>query len=370
MSHLLDSTRIVVKIGSALVTDTFGKPRTEWLGQLARDIKWLVDNGKQVVLVSSGAVALGRSRLSKLPKRLEEKQAAAAIGQPVLMSLLADAFAAQELYVAQALLTLSDTETRRRWLNARATLDTLLDEGIVPVINENDTIATDEIRYGDNDRLAARVAQMISAQVLVLLSDVDGLYTGDPHSSSDVDHIDVVKDITPAIVAMAGGANSDMGVGSGGMATKIAAAQIAWEAGCKTVIAKGSNRSALKNIGDSGNKVTWFIPPQSPSSARAIWLRSNLTPEGSITVDNGAAKALAEGASLLPVGITAVDGSFDRGAAVRVIGTNGDALGMGVTAYAASDIDRIKGLKTDAVEQTLGVKGRPAVIHRDDLVLD
>ena len=227
MSHLMDSTRIVVKIGSALVTDAFGKPRTEWLSQLARDIKWLVDNGKQVVLVSSGAVALGRSRLSKTPRRLEEKQAAAAIGQPVLMSLLADAFAVQELYVAQALLTLSDTETRRRWLNARATLDTLLSEGIVPVINENDTIATDEIRYGDNDRLAARVAQMISAQVLVLLSDVDGLYTGDPHGSAPVDHIETVRAITPDIIAMAGGANSEMGVGSGGMATKITAAQIA-----------------------------------------------------------------------------------------------------------------------------------------------
>lgn len=366
----MDSTRIVVKIGSALVTDTFGKLRKEWLGQLARDIKWLVDNGKQVVLVSSGAVALGRSRLSKTPKRLEEKQAAAAIGQPVLMSLLSDAFAVQELYVAQALLTLNDTETRRRWLNARATLDTLLGEGIIPVINENDTIATDEIRYGDNDRLAARVAQMISAQTLVLLSDVDGLYTGDPNSGTDVDHIDIVKEITPDIISMAGGANSEAGIGSGGMATKIVAAQIAWDAGCKTVIAKGSDRSALKNIGDSGENVTWFIPPETPSSARAIWLRSNLTPEGSIIVDTGAANALADGASLLPVGITGVDGSFERGAAVRVVGANGDTLGMGVTAYAASDIDRIKGLQTDAVEQTLGVKGRPAVIHRDDLVLD
>lgn len=370
MSHLMDSTRIVVKIGSALVTDTFGKPRSAWLAQLARDIKWLVDNGKQVVLVSSGAVALGRSRLSKTPRKLEEKQAAAAIGQPVLMSLLADSFAAQGLYVAQALLTLSDTETRRRWLNARATLETLLEEGIVPVINENDTIATDEIRYGDNDRLAARVAQMISAQTLVLLSDVDGLYTGDPHGEDPVEHIDIVHEITPDIIAMAGGANSEAGVGSGGMATKIAAAQIAWDAGCKTVIAKGSETSALKNLGGTKQKVTWFIPPVSPASARAIWLRSNLTPEGSITVDAGAAKALNDGASLLPVGIKSVHGTFDRGAAVRVIGEDGASLGMGVTAYAASDIDRIKGLKTDAVEQTLGVKGRPAVIHRDDLVLD
>jgi len=219
MSHLMDSTRIVVKIGSALVTDSFGKPRKAWLNNLARDIKWLTDNNKQVVLVSSGAVALGRSRLSKTPKRLEEKQAVAAIGQPVLMSMLSDAFAAQELYVAQALLTLNDTETRRRWLNARATLETLLSEGIVPVINENDTIATDEIRYGDNDRLAARVAQMISAQTLVLLSDVDGLYTGDPRGGEAVEHIDTVREITPEIIAMAGGANTDSGVGSGGMAT-------------------------------------------------------------------------------------------------------------------------------------------------------
>ena len=369
MSHLMDSKRIVVKIGSALVTDSFGKPRKSWLGNLARDIKWLVDNGKQVVLVSSGAIALGRPRLSKSPKRLEEKQAAAAIGQPVLMSLLSDAFAAQELYVAQALLTLNDTETRRRWLNARATLETLLSDGIIPVINENDTIATDEIRYGDNDRLAARVAQMISAQTLVLLSDVDGLYTGDPRGNDPVEHIETVREITSEIVAMAGGANSDAGVGSGGMATKIAAAQIAWDAGCKTVIAKGSETSTLKNLGGV-NRVTWFIPPVSPASARAIWLRSNLTPEGSITVDAGAAKALCDGASLLPVGITSVHGTFERGAAVRVIGSDGAALGMGVTAYAASDIERIKGLQTDAVEQTLGMKGRPAVIHRDDLVLD
>lgn len=370
MSHIMDADRIVVKIGSALVTDAFGKPRKEWLGNLARDIKWLVDNGKQIVLVSSGAIALGRPRLSRTPKRLEEKQAAAAIGQPVLMSLLSDAFAVQELYIAQALLTLSDTEDRRRWLNARATLDTLMGDGIIPVINENDTIATDEIRYGDNDRLAARVAQMISAQTLVLLSDVDGLYTGDPRSNSQVEHIATVREITPDIIAMAGGANTVSGVGSGGMATKVVAAQIAWDAGCKTVIAKGSETSALKNIGGKGQRVTWFIPPQSPESARAIWLRSHLTPEGTIIIDNGAAQALSGGASLLPVGIKSVDGSFDRGAAVQVIAENGVTLGKGVTAYAAVDIERIKGLQTDAVEQTLGVKGRPAVIHRDDLVLD
>ena len=370
MSHLMDASRIVVKIGSALVVDEFGSPRKKWLAGLARDIKWLIENGKQVVLVSSGAIALGRPRLSKTPKRLEEKQAAAAIGQPVLMSLVTDAFAAQELYVAQALLTLSDTEARRRWLNARATLDTLLGEGIVPVINENDTIATDEIRYGDNDRLAARVAQMISAQTLVLLSDVDGLYTGDPNASRPVEHVGVVREITSEIIAMAGGANADAGVGSGGMATKIAAAQIAWDAGCKTVIAKGSDTSTLKNIGGSGQKVTWFIPPETPESARAIWLRSHLTPEGTIRVDAGAAKALGGGASLLPVGIQSVEGTFERGAAVRVLDPSGASLGMGVTAYAASDIRRIKGLKTEAVEQTLGIKGRPAVIHRDDLVLD
>ena len=204
----------------------------------------------------------------------------------------------------------------------------------------------------------------------MLLSDVDGLYTGDPHTDAKVEHITVVREITPDIIAMAGGANSETGVGSGGMSTKVTAAQIAWDAGCKTVIAKGSEKSVLKNLGGSEQKMTWFIPPQTPESARAIWLRSHLTPEGSISIDVGAAKALGDGASLLPVGITSVNGTFDRGAAVRVIGADGAALGMGVTAYAATDIERIKGLKTDAVEQALGVKGRPAVIHRDDLVLD
>lgn len=366
---LSTARRIVIKTGSALVAEG-GAPRTPWLGALAAGIARLRAEGKQVLLVSSGAIALGRSALGRgVPKKLEDKQAAAAFGQPLLINALAAAFAAHSIRTAQSLLTLEDTENRRRWLNARATLQAILASGGLPVINENDTVATDEIRYGDNDRLAARVAQMVSADLLVLLSDIDGLYTEDPRRSAAAVHIPHLDTIGPEHEAMAGGANGGTGVGSGGMATKLAAAKIAYGAGCATVIADGGNDDPLAGLHGTARS-TWIIPALSPDRARAIWLASHLKPEGAVTVDTGAAKALRTGASLLPVGISSVSGQFERGAAVDILDADGSCMARGVTAYSAADIARIMGRRSEEVEAVLGFKGRPAVVHRDDMVLD
>ena len=361
--------RIVVKIGSALVSND-GQARSEWLSRLAGDIAALKSQGKELILVSSGAIALGRAYIGdKRPKKLEEKQAAAALGQPHLMAALSTAFAPHHIPVAQGLLTLEDTESRRRWLNARATLETLLSAGALPAINENDSVATDEIRYGDNDRLAARVAGMMGADVLVLLSDIDGLYTANPQQDPTAQHVPMIDEITSDIEAMAGTANQAAAVGSGGMVTKLAAAKIAYAAGCSTVITLGDRDHPLKAL-MQGARATWIKPPLSPDKARQTWLRSHLNPEGEITLDQGAAIALKQGASLLPVGITGVNGTFERGAAVALKGTDGQLIGKGVSAYSATDIERIKGLQSAAVEAALGFRGRPAIIHRDDLVID
>lgn len=361
--------RIVVKTGSALIA-TKGTPRTAWLGNLAADIAALRARGLDVLLVTSGAIALGRDALGPdKPRKLEEKQAAAAFGQTVLMRTLEAAFAPHGIRVAQSLLTLDDTESRRRWLNARSTLETILGVGGLPVINENDTVATDEIRYGDNDRLAARVAQMVSADTLVLLSDVDGLYTADPGLDPSAEHVPVVQAIDHRHDAMAGAANRKAGLGSGGMATKLAAARIAFEAGCRTVITLGDRPAPLLALED-GARCTWFLPDQTPETARRAWLKSHLNPEGIIMVDAGAVRALVETrASLLPVGVTGVSGQFERGAAVEVHGPDGGTIAKGVTAYSSGDIADIAGLQSDAVAETLGWQGRPAIIHRDDLVL-
>lgn len=365
---LQDAKRIIVKIGSALVSDEAG-PRQTWLNTLATDIAALKASGCEVILVSSGAIALGRGLLGEdAPRRLRDKQAAAALGQPLLMAALSTAFGAHNIPIAQSLLTLEDTENRRRWLNARATLEALLDAGAMPVINENDTIATDEIRYGDNDRLAARVAQMAGADVLVLLSDIDGLYTADPRSDPNAEHIPTLYDLTPEHDAMAGEANSDVGIGSGGMATKLTAAKIAWSAGCTTVITIGDRDQPVRALLD-GARATWIIPPVTPDKAREIWLRGHLTPEGAYIVDEGAAKALETGASLLPVGLVSVEGTFQRGAAVAIKGPDGEIIAKGITAYSSVNAARIAGLHTDAVEAELGYRGRPALIHRDDLVV-
>lgn len=369
MNQLSQAQRIVVKIGSALVSEG-GAARTDWLSKLAADMAALKAQGNQLILVSSGAIALGRQYLGdKKPRKLEEKQAAAALGQPPLMAALSHAFAPHNLPVAQALLTLEDTENRRRWLNARATVETLLNAGALPVINENDTVATDEIRYGDNDRLAARVAQMAGADMLVLLSDIDGLYTGNPRTDVNARHVPEVTEITSEIKEMAGDANAEAEVGSGGMVTKLAAAKIAYAAGCSTVITLGDREHPLLALND-GARATWITPPYNPETARETWLRSHLNPEGDITVDAGAERALRNGSSLLPVGVTGVSQGFKRGAAVAIKSPAGIVIGKGITAYSAADIDRIKSLKTDAVEAVLGYRGRPAVVHRDDLILD
>ncbi len=368
MSPLNDARRIVVKIGSALVADG-SRARQAWLNDLARDIAELRDSGREIILVSSGAIALGRGHLGDaVPKRLEDKQAAAALGQPLLMAALRRAFEGHNIPVAQTLLTLEDTESRRRWLNARATLETLLSAGAIPVINENDTVATDEIRYGDNDRLAARVAQMISADVLVLLSDIDGLYTRDPRKDAAAEHVATITELTAAHVSMAGQPNQVAGIGSGGMITKLAAAKIAWSAGCATAITLGDRPKPLTALA-MGARATWILPRLTPDKARQAWLSGHLAPEGSVCVDAGAVAALKKGASLLPVGLTGVNGDFSRGAAVLIKGTDGQLVAKGVIAYSSAEAARIIGLQSDAVSTVLGYRGRPALIHRDDLIL-
>jgi len=367
---LANAERIIIKTGSALIADTHGNPHTDWLARLATDIASWREQGRQIVLVTSGAIALGKAGLGRDHlKNLEDKQAAAALGQPRLMAALADAFDAHALTIAQALLTIEDTEHRRRWLNARATLEILLEAGIIPVINENDTVATEEIRYGDNDRLAARVAQMVSADVLVLLSDIDGLYTADPATDDTAQHIPRITDITPEIKAMAGGANSAAGVGSGGMATKLAAARIAQEAGCATAITLGHRPAPLHAL-ETGARASWVLPSLSPANARRSWIEGHIQADGCLIIDEGAVKALQAGASLLPVGVTSVSGAFERGAMLDIQDQSGAHIAKGITAYASADIALIAGQQSDKIEALLGGKARrPAIIHRDDLAL-
>ncbi len=361
--------RVVVKIGSALIAEQ-GQARQDWLISLATDIADLRAAGQDVVLVSSGAIALGRNQLGPdRPVKLEEKQAAAALGQPLLMTAMTTAFAPRGITVAQALLTLDDTENRRRWLNARATLDTLLNAGAVPIINENDSVATDEIRYGDNDRLAARVAQMVGADVLILLSDVDGLYTADPRKDAAATHIAELTELTDAHEAMAGDINQNADLGSGGMVTKLAAARIAQSAGCSTVITLGTHDRPISKL-LNGGRATWILSKLTPDKAREIWLKGHLTPEGAVIIDNGARSALLDGASLLPVGVTRIEGQFLRGAAVAIKDQDGKTIAKGITAYSSEDAGRIAGLQSDRIEQELGYRGRPALVHRNDLVLE
>ena len=361
--------RIVIKIGSALLVDrASGRLREEWLTALIDDVAALAAGGRDLLIVSSGAIALGRGVLG-LPGgalKLEESQAAAAVGQIALARAYAQMLGRHGRIAGQILLTLGDTEERRRYLNARSTIGTLLKLGAVPVINENDTVATAEIRYGDNDRLAARVAQMVSADVLVLLSDVDGLYTADPTRDPQARHIPLVERITPEIEAMAGGSASD--VGSGGMATKLMAAKIAVSAGCHMVIAAGREPHPLARI-EAGARATWFLADGSPVAARKQWIAGTLKPAGEISVDAGAARALGQGRSLLPAGVTAVSGRFDRGDAVVVRGPDGREIARGLCAYSSADAERLCGRQSAELEALLGYRGRDEMIHRDDLVL-
>jgi glutamate 5-kinase len=370
MSDLFAAAKlIVIKVGSALLVDQkAGELRRAWLESLCADVAALKAKGVQVILVSSGSIALGR-RLLKLapgPLRLEESQASAAAGQVRLAEAYADIFAGHDLVAAQVLLTFGDTEERRRYLNARATLGTLLELGAVPVINENDTVATAEIKFGDNDRLGARVASMMGADRLVLLSDVDGLYTANPGQDASAQHIPEVPAITPEIEAMAG--DSISGVGRGGMASKLIAAKIAMGAGCDVVIAKGEALNPLAALA-SGAKHTRFRASLSPAAARKRWIAGVLRPEGSLVIDEGAVKALQDGKSLLPAGIRQVDGRFERGDAVLVKTREGREVARGLVAYSAEDAERIAGKRSLEIEAILGYRGRDEMIHRDDLTL-
>jgi glutamate 5-kinase len=364
-----EAKRVVVKVGSALLVDgDKGRLNRAWLESFTEDVAAYRKRGLEVILVSSGAIALGRRHLGLSPGKLklEESQAAAAVGQIRLAHAYKELLDAHEITVAQILLTLGDTEQRRRYLNARGTLNTLLALGAVPVINENDTVATAEIRYGDNDRLAARVAQMVGADCLILLSDIDGLYTADPAMDPDAQFIAKVLEITPAIEAMATGSSSDMG--SGGMQTKIAAAKIAVSAGCHLCIAKGAEAHPLKRIED-GERCTWFVPSSTPLATRKQWIAGTLKPAGAIAIDDGAVRALMGGKSLLPAGVTRALGRFDRGDTVSIIGPDGTEVARGICAYSDSDAARIIGRKSADIEKTLGFRGRDEIVHRDDLVL-
>jgi glutamate 5-kinase len=361
----------VVKVGSALLVEAAtGAADRAWLSAFCKDVARLRERGQQVLVVSSGAVALGRRRLGLSRRRLDlsEKQAAAAAGQSLLMHAWEEAFDPHGIVAAQVLLTRDDTETRRRWLNARATVETLLALGVVPVINENDTVVTEEIRYGDNDRLAARVAQMIGADLLVLLSDIDGLYTADPRRDPTAEHLPLVGELTPQIEAMAGGANAGAGVGTGGMETKIAAARIAGHAGCATLITVGRRPAPLQAVED-GERATLFEPSMTAAAAYKQWIAGSLAPQGAVVIDDGAAKALQGGKSLLPAGVRAVEGRFEKGDAIVVRDLAGREIARGLSRYDAADADRIKGLKSSEIEAALGYSAGAPLIHADDLAL-
>ncbi|AQQ02983.1 glutamate 5-kinase [Roseibium algicola] len=365
---LRDFSRIVVKIGSALLVEQ-GELKRSWLNALVADVVKLSDAGAEVLLVSSGSIALGRGILGLPggPLKLEESQAAAAAGQIALAQAYADALGAHGKKAGQILLTLGDTEERRRYLNARATIGTLLKLGAVPIINENDSVATSEIRYGDNDRLAARVATMASADCLVLLSDIDGLYTAPPQQNPDAVFLPEVPRITHEIESMAGSAGSELS--RGGMKTKIDAGKIATAAGTSMVITSGKELNPLQRL-DQGARGTWFPALSSPASARKAWIGGHLEPRGEIRLDAGAVKAMTSGKSLLPAGVTSVSGSFSRGDAVTLLNPEGRIIGRGLIAYDADEAQLIAGRNSREIEAIVGYPGRAEMIHRDDLVLE
>jgi glutamate 5-kinase len=367
--RLADFRRIVVKVGSSLLVDSrAGKLHESWLASLAEDIAKLHHDKRDVLVVSSGAIALGRAvlKLPKGPLKLEDSQAAAAVGQIALARTWAEALSRHRITAGQVLVTLGDTEERRRYLNARSTIEKLLEWRAVPVINENDTVATNEIRYGDNDRLAARVATMASADLLVLLSDIDGLYDAPPGASAAANHVPVVDGITPQIEAMAGAAGSELS--RGGMQTKIEAAKIATSAGTHLIIASGHLPHPLRAIAD-GARCTWFLTPANPVTARKKWIAGSLEPKGTLTIDAGAVAALRRGKSLLPAGVVRVEGGFARGDAVIIRGPDGAEIGRGLSAYDAEDAERIKGRSSADILSILGFGGRSEMVHRDHLVM-
>ena len=366
---LADFRRIVVKVGSSLLVDAeAGRVKEAWLASLAADIAKLHAQGREILVVSSGAIALGRAvlRLPKGPLKLEDSQAAAAVGQIALARTWSEALGRHGIGAGQVLVTLGDTEERRRYLNARNTIAKLLEWRVVPVINENDTVATNEIRYGDNDRLAARVATMASAEVLVLLSDIDGFYDAPPGRNADAKLIPLVERITPQIEAAAGSAASELS--RGGMVTKIEAAKIATTGGTHLVIADGRIESPLQAIA-TGGRCSWFLTPANPVTSRKKWIAGSLEPKGMLTIDAGAVAALRRGKSLLPAGVIRVDGQFSRGDAVVIRGPDAAEIGRGLVAYDAGDATMIKGRSSADIPGILGFAGRIEMVHRDDLVL-
>ncbi|MFM7084428.1 MAG: glutamate 5-kinase [Hyphomicrobium sp.] len=364
-----EARRIVVKIGSALLFDRDnGALKTEWLSSLIDDVAELCRSGRDVVLVSSGAIALGRHKLA-LPSgtlELEQSQAAAAVGQISLAAAYQSFAARHGLTVAQILLTFSDTEERRRYLNARQTIETLLRLGAIPVVNENDTVATAEIKYGDNDRLSARVASMVSADCLVLLSDIDGLYTAPPSVDPEAHHIPYLTDITPEIESMAGAAGTE--ISKGGMKTKIEAGKIALGSGINMIITNGNKNNPLRAIA-AGGKVTWFVANQDPVTARKRWISGQLEPRGVLHIDGGAERALYSGKSLLPAGVTRLEGSFDRGDSIIIRSIDGKELGRGLVAYSKSEAERIIGKRSTDIQSILGYHGGDELVHRDNMAL-
>ena len=368
MAALTKARRLVVKIGSALLVDrASGDLRRDWLLGLAEDVARIKARGTDVVLVSSGSIALGRGVLG-LPASqlaLEQSQAAAAVGQIRLARAYEEALAPHGITTAQVLVTLEDSADRRRYLNSRATMETLIGLGVVPIVNENDTVATDEIRYGDNDRLAAQVAVTVGADQLVLLSDVDGFYTANPNTDSTAHRYDIIDEITPEIELMAGDAGS--GLSKGGMKTKLMAARTATSAGCAMAITEGSVRNPLSAL-ENGANATWFTPQLDPHTARKRWIAA-MKSQGVITVDAGAARALAQGKSLLPAGVTRVVGGFDRGDPVTIRDAQGAELGQGLIRYTAQEAQMLQGQHSSQIEPLLGYPGRAALIHRDDMAL-
>ena len=365
---LSEYRRLVVKVGSALLIGDDGHVHRGWLEGLAEDIARLNADGHEVLIVSSGAIAIGSTvlGLNKRRARLEDLQAAAAAGQVQLVHAYQEALSAHDIVAAQVLLTPEDTENRRRFLNARGTLGKLVEHSVIPIINENDTVATDEIRYGDNDRLAARVAQLVMADALILLSDVDGLYTADPGKDSNAKHISEVPNITDDIQTMAGETRSD--IGSGGMATKVQAARIATHAGCSTVITSGAIVRPLEALA-AGGKCTVFRAEGSPAAARKQWLAGVLEVRGELRLDDGAVTALKNGNSLLPVGVIEVVGNFRRGDVVTIVDASGNEIGRGLAEYSDADAQRLVGCHSEDIEEKLGYRGRSVMVHRDELVL-
>jgi len=368
VATLSDARRLVVKIGSALLVDkTNSTLRVDWLRSLAQDVARITARGTDVILVSSGSIALGRGVLG-LPPRvlpLEQSQAAAAVGQIRLARAYEEAFVPHGLTTAQVLVTLEDSTDRRRYLNSRATLETLVGLGVIPIVNENDTVATDEIRYGDNDRLAAQVAATVGADQLILLSDVDGFYSANPVQEPTARHFPIIDAITPEIEAMAGDAGS--GLSKGGMKTKVMAARTATASGCALAITEGSRLHPLKAL-EEGARASWFTPQLDPHTARKRWILA-MKPQGALRIDDGAARALRRGTSLLPPGIIGVSGHFERGDPVLIKDAQNRELGLGLSRYTGAEADAIKGHKSADIEEILGYPGRAVVIHRDDMAI-